>query len=126
MIALNTYTKRVTAKVLNMAVGLNFTYRASHIIGIRVIGGVAQVKVKIGDAVSVLSFDPEQFKQKVVSVKREVIAAIATEARRLITHQPVFTQQLVKARLQVEASTPNLLQTAIAQLNQLNKTGGSK
>jgi hypothetical protein len=78
-IALNPYSKRLAAKILNAAADLNFSYRAEHITGIRLIDGVAQVKVTIGDRTCVLPFNPEEFKAMAISFRLEVLAALSTE-----------------------------------------------
>jgi hypothetical protein len=79
MIPLNSYTKRVTAKILNLASNLTIRYSPDQVIGIRHIDGIAQVRVKVGESAYVLPFDAVQFKAMVEACRLKVIAAICAE-----------------------------------------------
>ncbi len=81
MIKLNSYIKRITAKVLNACADLTERYAPQDITGLRQIDGIVQVRIEKGDNAWVLPFAPETFKAMVESFRLEVLAAIATEQR---------------------------------------------
>lgn len=80
MIPLNPYTKRVVAKILNLcSEELGVSYKAENITGVRLIDGVAQVRVARSDRSFVIPFDAQQFRSMVESVRLGVIAALSTQ-----------------------------------------------
>lgn len=92
---LNPYTRRVTARVLNSCAELTKTYKPQDITGIRLVNGVAQVRIKEGDRCYVLPFDPQQFKAGVEACRLEVIAALSTEAAWARRHEAIVFPRII-------------------------------
>lgn len=95
MIHLNPYTKRVAARVLNSVQEFTKRYSPQDIIGIRLINGVVQVRVKDGDRLYAVPFDPRQFKAAVEACRLEVIAALSTEAAWERRHKAIAMPRII-------------------------------